>query len=89
MKLLKKSLKLLNFDSINFDFNVFVFKNKKIYIVVYVNDLFIFCIDLKFIVFLKIKLNEKFDIIDLSSTKHYLNIEIVRKKTYFFVKFFI
>ena len=73
-------LKSLNFESIVFDVNVFVFKNKKIYIVVYVNDLLIMNFNMNFINTLKKKLNDRFNMIDLNFVEFYLNIEIVREK---------
>ena len=48
-KIIKKILKLLKFISTNFDINVFVFNDKKIYIVVYMNDLLIIKLNLNFI----------------------------------------
>ena len=68
-----------DFDIIEFDHNVFVSKNKKYYIVVYVKDLFLFDFDIKYINFIKIRLNQRFEMIDFDFAQHYLNIEIIRK----------
>ena len=73
-------LKSLSFESIVFDANVFVFKNKKIYIVVYVNDLLIMNFNMNFINTLKKKLSDRFNMIDLNFAEFYLNIEIVREE---------
>ena len=69
----------MKFESTNFDANVFVSKNKKIYIVVYVNDLLIVEDNMNFINSVKKKLKNRFKMIDLESTQFYLDIEIVRK----------
>ena len=69
--------KKLNFKSIKFDHNVFVFKKKK-FIAIYVNDLLIINVDMTYINVIKIKLKERFQMIDLKSTQYYLNIEIIR-----------
>ena len=70
----------MKFTSTNFDVSVFVFNDKKIYIVVYVNDLLIMKFDLNFINSLKRKLTNRFKIIDLNFVQHYLSVEIVREK---------
>ena len=56
---------------------MFVNKNKKIYIVVYVNDLLIVNENINYINEIKSKLNDRFKMHDLRSAQHYLNIEIV------------
>ena len=77
-KVIKDFLKSLNFKLINSDNNVFVSKDKKIYIVVYVNDLLIVDEDMNYINEIKSKLSGRFKMYDLKSVQHYLNIEIVR-----------
>ena len=67
----------MNFKFINVDNSVFVSKNKKIYIVVYVNNLLIVDEDMNYINEIKSKLSDRFKMHDLRSVQHYLNIEIV------------
>ena len=78
MKLFKNFIKSLRFKLINSDNSVFVSKNKKIYIVVYVNDLLIIDENMNYINEMKNKLNNRFKMHDLRSIQHYLSIEIVR-----------
>ena len=68
----------MNFEFINFNNNVFVNKNKKIYIVVYVNDLLIVNKNINYINEIKNKLSDRFKMHDLKLTQYYLSIEIVR-----------
>ena len=70
--------KSLNFKFINSDNSVFVSKDKKIYIVVYVNDLLIVDENRNYINEIKSKLSDRFKMHDLKSVQHYLSIEIVR-----------
>ena len=77
-EIIKNFLKSLNFKFINSDNNVFVNKNKKIYIVVYVNDLLIVNKNINYINEIKSKLSDRFKMHDLKSTQHYLSIKIVR-----------
>ena len=77
-EIIKFFLKELNFESIEFDHNVFVFKNKIKFIAIYVNDLLIINVDMTYINVIKIKLKERFQMINLKSTQHYLDIEIIR-----------
>ena len=85
-KLLKKKIKFLSFEFINFDANVFVFKNKKMYIIVYVNDLLILNFDFDFISKIKKKFNNQFNITNLNSIKLYLKIKIIREKNLLFFR---
>ena len=77
-EVIKNFLKSLNFKFINFDNSVFVNKNKKTYIIVYVNDLLIVNENINYINEIKSKLSDRFKMHDLKSVQHYLNIEIVR-----------
>ena len=76
-EVIKDFFKSLNFKFINSDNSVFVSKNKKIYIVVYVNDLLIVDEDMNYINEIKSKLSNRFKMHDLRSAQHYLSIEIV------------
>ena len=77
-EVIRAFLKELSFESIEFDHSVFVSKNKKIFIAVYVDDLLIISVDMAYINVIKIKLRERFQMIDLESAQHYLDIEIIR-----------
>ena len=79
-------LKKLDFDTTEFDHNVFVSKDKKYYIAVYVNDLLLFDLDIKYINFIKIKLNKRFEMIDLDFAQHYLNIEMIRENDFILLR---
>ena len=79
-------MKKFDFDIIEFDHNVFVSKNKKYYIVVYVNDLLLFDLDIKYINFIKIRLNQRFEMIDLDFAQHYLNIEIIKEDDFIILR---
>ena len=59
---------------------MFVFKNKKIYIIVYVNDLLILSFDFDLINEIKKKFSNRFNITNLNSTKLYLKVEIVQEE---------
>ena len=71
---------LKKFDLVIFEanHNVFVSKNDKIYVIVYVDDLLIINDDMKFIDFIKKKFDKRFKMIDLNFAQHYFDIEIVR-----------
>ena len=77
-KVIKDFFKSLNFELINSDNSVFVSKDKKIYIVMYVNDLLIVDENMNYINEIKSKLSGRFKMHDLRSVQHYLSIEIVR-----------
>ena len=79
-------MKKLDFDIIEFDHSVFVSKNKKYYIAVYVNDLLLFDFDIKYINFIKIRLNQRFEMIDFDFAQHYLNIEIIRENDFILLR---
>ena len=79
-------LKKLDFDIIKFDYSVFVSKNKKYYIVVYVYDLFLFDFDIKYINFIKIRLNKHFEMIDFDFAQHYLNIEMIKEDDFILLR---
>ena len=71
---------LKKFDFVIFEANhsVFISKNDKIYVIVYVDDLLIINDFMNFIDFMKQKLDRRFKMIDLDFAQHYLDIEIVR-----------
>ena len=77
-EVIKDFLKSLSFEFINSDNSVFVSKDKKIYIAVYVNDLLIVDEDMNYINEIKSKLSDRFKMHDLGPAQHYLSIEIVR-----------
>ena len=79
-------MKKLDFDTIEFDHNVFVSKDKKYYIAVYVNDLLLFDFDIKYINSIKTRLNQRFEMIDLDFAQHYLSIEIVREDDFILLR---
>ena len=85
-EVIRNFLKFLKFESINENVNVFVFKNKKIYIAIYVNDFFIIEFNMNFINNLKKQLDQRFKMIDLKSTQYYLNIEVIRKNDNIFLR---
>ena len=85
------------FDFVIFEtnHNVFISKNDKIYVIVYVDDLLIVNDNINFIDFIKKKFDERFKIIDLNFAQHYFDIEIVRnddsillRQIIYFRKFF-
>ena len=77
-KIIRDFLKSLNFEFIDFDNSVFVSKNKKTYIIVYMNDLLIVNENMNYINEIKSKLSDRFKMHDLRSAQHYLSIEIIR-----------
>ena len=79
-EVIRDFLKSLRFELIEFDHFVFVSKNKKTYIVVYVDDLLIVSDDMIYINEIKAKLTERFKMIDLESAQQYLSIEIIREE---------
>ena len=72
-------LKKLDFNTTESDHSVFVSKDKKYYIAVYVNDLLLFDLDIKYINHIKARLNQRFEMTDLDPAQHYLSIEVVRE----------
>ena len=79
-------LKKFDFNIIEFDHSIFVSKNKKYYIVVYVIDLLLFDLDIKYINHIKTRLNQRFEMIDLDFAQHYLSIEMIRKDNSIFLR---
>ena len=71
---------LKKFDLVIFEANhsVFISKNDKIYVIVYVDDLLIINDFMNFIDFMKQKLDRRFKMTDLNFAQHYLDIEVVR-----------
>ena len=72
-------LKSLGFEPINSDASVFVSKDKKMYIAVYVDDLLILGPDLGLMSEIKKKLSNRFNMTDLGPAELYLGVEIVRE----------
>ena len=70
-----KELGLVTSDA---DHSVFISKDGKTYVAVYVDDLLIISDFMKFIDFMKQELGRRFKMTDLGSAQHYLGIEIVR-----------
>ena len=56
---------------------MFIYKNKQTIICVYVDNVYLFELDLNLLKLVKIKLNEYFKIINLRSSNHFLNIKII------------
>ena len=88
---------LKKFDFVIFEtnHNVFISKNEKIYVIVYVDDLLIINDNMNFIDFIKREFDKRFKMIDLNFVQHYLDIEIVRnddsillRQIIYFRKFF-
>ena len=77
-EVIKDFFKSLSFEFINSDNSVFVSKDKKTYIVVYVNDFLIVNENMNYINEIKNKLSDRFKMHDLRSIQYYLSIEIVR-----------
>ena len=50
------------------------------------NDLLLFDLDIKYINHIKIRLNQRFEMIDLDFAQHYLNIEMIRKDDSIFLR---
>ena len=73
---LKKKLNFINSDQ---DQSIFIFSDKQTYICVYVNDLLIFSENMKFIKTIKKYLMKRFEMIDLESVSHYLELSIERR----------
>ena len=68
------------FDFVIFDanHNVFISKNDKTHVIVYVDNLLIINDFMKFIDFMKQKFDKRFKMIDLNFAQYYFDIEIVR-----------
>ena len=64
-----------------FDTDFSVFFNKKLIIVIYVNDILLIKFNLKHIVVVKQIFNERFKMINLSSLRFYLNMNIERNRS--------
>ena len=75
---IKAFLKELGFNSCESDHSVFVSKDKKTFIAVYVDDLLIFCANMSYIRVIKGKLAARFKMTDLGPAQHYLGIEVIR-----------
>ena len=73
-------LKSLGFEPTESDHSVFVSKDKKTYIAVYVDDLLIVSGDMTYINEVKAKLTERFKMTDLGPAQQYLGIEIIREE---------
>ena len=68
------------FDLVIFEANhsVFISKNDKIYVIVYVDDLLIINDFMNLIDFMKQKLDRRFKMTNLKFAQHYFDIEVVR-----------
>ena len=68
------------FDFVIFEANhsVFISRNDKIYVIVYVDDLLIINDFMNLIDFMKQKFDRRFKMTDLRFAQHYFDIEIVR-----------
>lgn len=66
----------LKFHEIKSNKNLFILKDKKMFITIYINNLFIIKIDINHINKIKTKLNNTFKMIDLNLTLHYLKMKI-------------
>lgn len=76
-------LKSLGFSQSKYDSCLYMktLKNgQKIYILIYVDDVLIVALDLPEILKLKQKFNERFEMSDLGEAKHFLGLEITRKR---------
>ena len=71
-------MKKLDFKVIKFDHNIFVSKNKKIFIAIYIDNLLIIYINIIYINVIKVKLETRFQITNLKLAQHYLSIKITR-----------
>ena len=70
-------LKTLSFKTLIAD-NYIFYNNKGIYIIVFVNNLFIVSLFKANISIIKVKLSKRFYIIDLGPYKYYLGMEVIR-----------
>ena len=71
-------MKIINFQSINFDDCVFFYKSRRIILILYVDDLLIFFQSVKSINTMKKKLFQKFRMKDMKRAIFILNIRIKR-----------
>ena len=76
--IIQKFLKSLNFIFTEADVSVFIYKNKQMFICVYVDDILLFKSDLNLLKLIKTKLSEHFKMTDLRFLSHYLNMRIIR-----------
>ena len=79
--MIRSFLNKLEFYETESDKSLFVSKDKKMYIAVYVDDLLIFGADMSRIDKVKSKLKSTFKMTDLGSTSHYLGMKIRRDRS--------
>ena len=77
-KIIQKFLNKLNFIFIAADASIFIFKNRKNYICVYVNDILFIDFDDEYLKSLKKRFFKRFKMIDLKIIFHYLKMSITR-----------
>lgn len=73
---------MLKFTKTNVDYSVFISYNKLMFILVYVDNLFIIGEDLNIINSFKNKLSKCFFIINLKSIFYYLNIAVIYRENF-------
>jgi hypothetical protein len=78
--MIQSFLNKLEFHEIESDKNLFVLKNKKIFIAIYVDDLLIIEADMSCIDKIKAEFKSTFKMTDLNLMLHYLNMKIRRDK---------
>ena len=78
--IIKEFLKSLGFNPTASDDCVYVSKNKKMYVAIYVDNLLIIGADMEIIKHIKKKLGERFKMTDLGAAQHYLGIEIIKSE---------
>jgi hypothetical protein len=70
-------LKKLEFKRIESNHKIFISLNTEIIVIVYVNNLLLFELDMKDIRFIQNELNSRFQMTDLKELSHYLKIKII------------
>jgi hypothetical protein len=78
--MIQSFLNKLEFHEIESDKNLFVSKDKQMFIVVYINNLLIIEVDMNCINKIKAELKSMFKMTNLDSTLHYLDMKIQRDK---------
>ncbi len=75
-KTLVEFLKNLGFVRLELDHGIFISKDKQLFISVYVDDLFLFGVDISCLEDIQQKLHDRFKMTDLSDISHYLGMEV-------------
>ena len=78
--IIRSFLNKLEFHKTKSNKSLFVLKNKKMFIAVYVDDLLVFKADMSHINKIKTELKNTFKITDLNSISHYLSMKIQRNR---------